>query len=147
MIIAVDFDGTLCFDEWPGIGAPNNALIKFLKERKLRGDQLILWTCRSGKELEEAEQKRARLRQDLDSAKSKKFQLESDLSKEKNRCNKLKSKLDRLKTAFSRVESDMGAYVAATKKFESSSSDTMHSNLSSVDVCISSIEEYLATSL
>ncbi len=54
MIIAVDFDGTLCFDEWPSIGAPNYALIRFLKERKLKGDKLILWTCRSGKELEEA---------------------------------------------------------------------------------------------
>ena len=54
MIIAVDFDGTLCHDEWPGIGAPNNMLIKFLKERKLRGDRLILWTCRSGRQLEEA---------------------------------------------------------------------------------------------
>ena len=39
-IIAVDFDGTLCADCYPGIGAPNRGL--------------ILWTCRCGELLLEA---------------------------------------------------------------------------------------------
>lgn len=30
--IAVDFDGTLCFSNWPELGAPNKALIAYLQE-------------------------------------------------------------------------------------------------------------------
>lgn len=30
-IIAVDFDGTLCFSKWPDCGEPNQALINYLK--------------------------------------------------------------------------------------------------------------------
>ena len=46
MIIAVDFDGTLCANAWPDIGAPNDVLIEFLKQRREQGDKLILWTMR-----------------------------------------------------------------------------------------------------
>ena len=46
-IIAVDFDGTLCFK----CGEPNHALINYLKQRKCDGNKLILWTCRIGKVL------------------------------------------------------------------------------------------------
>ena len=46
-IIAVDFDGTLCEDCWPEIGAPNLKLIGELIYRRSIGDKLILWTCRS----------------------------------------------------------------------------------------------------
>lgn len=53
-IIAVDFDGTLCEDAYPGMGTPNLYLIQVLKELKSQGKQLILWTCRCGKELEAA---------------------------------------------------------------------------------------------
>jgi len=53
-IIAVDFDGTLCENAWPDIGAPNESLIIFLKEEKSRGSKLILWTCRIGENLDAA---------------------------------------------------------------------------------------------
>ena len=53
-IIAIDFDGTLSLGEWPYIGAANEELIDFLKDRKKNGDKLILWTCREGGALEEA---------------------------------------------------------------------------------------------
>lgn len=53
-IIAVDFDGTLCRDCYPGIGEANERLIRRLKELRAQGDRLILWTCRNGKQLEEA---------------------------------------------------------------------------------------------
>lgn len=53
-IIAVDFDGTLCQNAWPGIGAPNLELIEYLKLEKLKGSSLILWTCRADEELKEA---------------------------------------------------------------------------------------------
>lgn len=45
-IIAVDFDGTLCENKWPEIGAENEELIEYLRDRKKHGDKLILWTCR-----------------------------------------------------------------------------------------------------
>ena len=52
--IAVDFDGTLCFSEWPELGAPNQALIEYLKKWKHDGNKLILWTCRAGDALSNA---------------------------------------------------------------------------------------------
>lgn len=53
-IYAVDFDGTLCESIFPGIGAPNIALINHLKKRRKQGNKLILWTCRVGERLQEA---------------------------------------------------------------------------------------------
>lgn len=52
--IAVDFDGTLCYSEWPGLGEPNQALIEYLKNWKRNGNKLILWTCRAGDALSNA---------------------------------------------------------------------------------------------
>ena len=54
MIIAVDFDGTLCVNQWPAIGAPRAAVIAWVKARKQGGDKLILWTNREAERLEEA---------------------------------------------------------------------------------------------
>ena len=53
-IIAVDFDGTLCHDCYPKIGAPNLRLIYILKELQRKGTRLILWTCRCGAPLSDA---------------------------------------------------------------------------------------------
>jgi len=53
-IIAVDFDGTLCFSKWPDCGEPNQALINYLKKWKSDGNKLILWTCRIGEALSNA---------------------------------------------------------------------------------------------
>lgn len=54
-IIAVDFDGCLCENRWPEIGAPNTNVIQRLRRAKaLGGAKLILWTCRTGKRLDEA---------------------------------------------------------------------------------------------
>jgi len=38
--IAVDFDGTLCYSKWPGLGQPNHALIEYLQEWKRNGNKL-----------------------------------------------------------------------------------------------------------
>ena len=46
--IAIDFDGCLCVNAYPGIGAPNWAVIAKAKERQAAGAGLILWTCREG---------------------------------------------------------------------------------------------------
>lgn len=54
MIIAVDFDGTLCEECYPEVGVPNMKLIDVLIHRRILGDKLILWTCREGKPLEDA---------------------------------------------------------------------------------------------
>lgn len=53
-IMAVDFDGTLCYSEWPELGEPNQALIDYLKQWKSDGNKLILWTCRIGDALAKA---------------------------------------------------------------------------------------------
>lgn len=53
-IIAVDFDGTLCYSNWPDLGEPNLKLIHYLLEWKKQGNKLILWTCRAGEALANA---------------------------------------------------------------------------------------------
>jgi hypothetical protein len=53
-IIATDFDGTLCEDKWPDIGEPNEQIIRYLKEQKVAGAKIILWTCRVKNKLYEA---------------------------------------------------------------------------------------------
>lgn len=53
-IIAVDFDGTLCADRYPEIGAPNLPLIRRLVLLRERGIRMILWTCRCGDALRDA---------------------------------------------------------------------------------------------
>lgn len=53
-IYAVDFDGTLCSNIYPKIGAPKDEVINKLIKLQSEGSILILWTCRTGKELEEA---------------------------------------------------------------------------------------------
>ena len=54
MIYAIDFDGTLCEHEYPNIGKPKHDIISFCKNRKIIGDKLILWTCRSNQYLIDA---------------------------------------------------------------------------------------------
>ena len=53
-IFAVDFDGTLVENNYPKIGKPKLNVINFCKNRQKLGDIIILWTCRTGKYLEEA---------------------------------------------------------------------------------------------
>lgn len=53
-VIAIDFDGCLCTDEYPEIGKPIWEIINQAKRLREKGACLILWTCRSGKDLEAA---------------------------------------------------------------------------------------------
>lgn len=53
-IYAVDFDGTLCESQFPGIGSPNMVLINHLIMRRNQGNKIILWTCRVDERLQEA---------------------------------------------------------------------------------------------
>ena len=54
-IIAVDFDGCIVTDNYPDIAGANFIVIAALKDlKKLEGARLILWTCRSGRLLDEA---------------------------------------------------------------------------------------------
>ncbi len=54
LIVAVDFDGVLCRDEFPNIGMPIYGMITFVKHIRAMGVEVILWTCRVGERLEEA---------------------------------------------------------------------------------------------
>ncbi len=53
-IIAVDFDGTIVEDNYPGIGKPKLFAFNSLKKLQEKGYRLILWTYRSGERLEAA---------------------------------------------------------------------------------------------
>ena len=52
--IAVDFDGTIVEHDYPAIGKEILFAFITLKELQKRGALLILWTFRTGKELQEA---------------------------------------------------------------------------------------------
>lgn len=53
LIVAVDFDGTLCENAYPFAGSPNNSLLNVLRQLRASGEiELILWTCRVGDALD-----------------------------------------------------------------------------------------------
>ena len=52
--IAVDFDGTIVDHEYPKIGKEKLFAFRTLRELEKRGARLILWTFRTGRELDEA---------------------------------------------------------------------------------------------
>lgn len=54
MIYAIDFDGTLCRDEYPNIGKPRKGMIRKVKRLQKKGHKFILWTCREGADLHRA---------------------------------------------------------------------------------------------
>lgn len=54
MKIAVDFDGTIVENKFPDIGREKIFAFRTLRELQRQGHQLILWTFRTGKQLEEA---------------------------------------------------------------------------------------------
>lgn len=54
MIIAVDFDGTLCASRYPGLGEPVSGAIEAMQALRDKGHYLIIWTCRTGDRLTEA---------------------------------------------------------------------------------------------
>lgn len=54
MKIAIDFDGTLVEHKFPKIGEKKLFAFETLRELQKRGDQLILWTYRTGDLLDEA---------------------------------------------------------------------------------------------
>ena len=52
--IAVDFDGTIVEDKYPGIGKPLMFAFETLELLQKDGHRLILWTYRHGQELDDA---------------------------------------------------------------------------------------------
>lgn len=53
-IIAVDFDGTLVTDEFPGIGSVIKRTWDMVLEEQAKGSKIVLWTCRDGENLKSA---------------------------------------------------------------------------------------------
>jgi len=56
MKIAVDFDGTIVEHDYPNIGKEKLFAFETLRELQKQNHQLILWTVRTGKELDDAVQ-------------------------------------------------------------------------------------------
>lgn len=54
MYICVDFDGTLVEHDYPKVGKPVPMAVEYCKEFVDNGCHLILWTMRSGWELDDA---------------------------------------------------------------------------------------------
>ena len=54
MIIAVDFDGVLCENQFPEIGPPRYSTISAIRELIDHGHEVVLWTSRNGQELKNA---------------------------------------------------------------------------------------------
>lgn len=52
--IAIDFDGCICTNAFPDIGAPNRGVIDKAIAEQAAGAGLILWTCREGELLRQA---------------------------------------------------------------------------------------------
>lgn len=54
MIIAIDFDGVLCENDFPNIGKPNYDMISLVRQLMDAGHEVVLWTTRNGEELKKA---------------------------------------------------------------------------------------------
>jgi hypothetical protein len=54
LLIAIDFDGTIVEDKFPGIGKAKPFAFETLKMLQADGHRIILWTYRHGRKLEEA---------------------------------------------------------------------------------------------
>jgi hypothetical protein len=54
IIIAVDFDGTLCRDKWPKVGEVDVPMVGACIDARRAGIFVILNTCRQGKDLMQA---------------------------------------------------------------------------------------------
>jgi hypothetical protein len=54
LIIAVDFDGILCENDFPNIGKPNYEVISLVRQLIDMGHEVILWTSRTDNRLTEA---------------------------------------------------------------------------------------------
>jgi hypothetical protein len=54
MIIGIDFDGTVCRNEFPGVGETLPNVVSVLTKLVEKGHKLILWTCRGDQELVDA---------------------------------------------------------------------------------------------
>ena len=52
--VAVDFDGVLARKAWPAVGEEMPGAMSFLKWIGEQGWWIVLWTCRSGKKLDDA---------------------------------------------------------------------------------------------
>ena len=53
-IYAVDFDGVIVKNDYPRIGKLNEEVVEKMRRLKEEGHDIILWTCRVDKKLEEA---------------------------------------------------------------------------------------------
>lgn len=54
LFFGIDFDDTLCENDYPSIGEPKQKIIDYVKRLKTNGHYIGLWTCREGKLLNEA---------------------------------------------------------------------------------------------
>ena len=54
LVIGVDFDGTIVEHQYPRIGPPVPGALETLRQLERSGNKLVLWTMRSGYELEDA---------------------------------------------------------------------------------------------
>jgi hypothetical protein len=54
MIIAIDFDGTICFDAYPKIGCIQPYAVETINKLHAAGHYIIINTCREGERLNEA---------------------------------------------------------------------------------------------
>lgn len=54
MIIAIDFDGTIHTGEYPKIGYLFPDVRKTISSLRAKGHYIIIWTCRSGEDLQNA---------------------------------------------------------------------------------------------
>lgn len=53
-ILAVDFDGTIVENQFPGIGKPDQVIAWVVRTYKEMGWKIILWTCRTDEMLQDA---------------------------------------------------------------------------------------------
>lgn len=54
LLFAIDFDGTIVENKFPKIGAAKQETVEFIKDAKAKGHKIMIYTCRTNKELDAA---------------------------------------------------------------------------------------------
>lgn len=123
------------------------AILGQIREMESRKADLEVFVKQAKIDAAEMEKKQFSLQRTIDESKEEKDKLEIKRNTERRRCDRMKTKLQKMEFEFRRVESYLNDYLSAVKRFVSNSGDAAGTSASAIDVCISSINEYMSIDL
>lgn len=123
------------------------AILGKIRELESQKAELEVFVKQANRDAAEMERKQLSLQRTIDESKEEKNKLEIKRNTERRRCDRMKTKLQNMEFEFRRVESYLNDYLSAVRRFVSNSEDAAGTSASAIDICISSIDEYMSIDL